>query len=141
MTRKRFIKLLMSQGYSRNTASTMADIAIRNRVSYLDAYLAKDCTVNSLSSALDTLSNVVCQLSKALGVLTSAVSIGIEAGVRAYHEASESTFEGKCPRCGGTGIEPRMQSMAQIGGPSLRGPDSFSICTQCFGTGKYKLYE
>ena len=40
MTRKRFIKLLMARGYSRNGAALSALLAINNGNTYADAYFA-----------------------------------------------------------------------------------------------------
>ena len=41
-----------------------------------------------------------------------------------------------CPNCGGTGRLRAMQSMAVIGGSSVRGPDTTTECNFCNGAGR-----
>lgn len=41
-----------------------------------------------------------------------------------------------CPSCGGSGGLKAMQSMAVIGGSSVRGPDTTTKCNFCNGTGR-----
>lgn len=48
MTRKRFVKLLMSIGYSRNEANTEARAAVSRGISYEGKYLYIICEKNGL---------------------------------------------------------------------------------------------
>lgn len=41
-----------------------------------------------------------------------------------------------CHHCGGSGKLRAMQSMASVGGGSMRGPDTSIECNQCNGTGR-----
>lgn len=140
MTRKRFIKTLMSKGVSRNKAQVQAQYA-RARGSYAKGYEAWK-RVNSLSEALDGLSEGVRDLAKGLSVLCSAFGVAVSAFSSAFSVALQdpSPFGDTCLRCGGTGTVPQMQSMAQFDGPSVRGPDRMTICPRCLGTGR-NLYK
>ena len=76
MTRKRFVKLLMSQGYSRNEAQELARDAVASGMSYESAYTAARALeyeiLPSLSEAVASFTDVVLKLGAALAAATSA---------------------------------------------------------------------
>lgn len=138
MTRKRFVKLLMAQGISRNAANEIAWNRHLCKGGYAEAYEAWNsvhglsCVLNSsISEMVDKATNAVETLVKAIGASVSAFSSVLTVSLQ-----NPSPFGGVCRRCGGTGVERQMQALAQIGGPSVRGPDLLSICPRCLGTGR-----
>lgn len=137
MTRKRFVKLMMAQGMSRNAANVCALFVVSSNKSYdseYKSYAAMQRLSNSVSSLGDSFQKAAQAISavcNAIGVAASAFS-----SVLAVAMEAPSAFGGKCSRCDGTGLECHMQSLAQIGGPSLRGPDSIGVCSQCLGAGR-----
>lgn len=140
MTRKRFIKLLMSNGVSRNTAELKAQCT-RALESYEDGYEAWS-RVDDLSKALDGLTISIGDITQGVSILCSALGAAVTAFSSALSVALQDPipFGDTCLRCGGAGTVPQMQAMAQFDGPSLRGPDRLTICPQCLGTGR-NLYK
>lgn len=67
MSRKRFVKLLMSVGYSRNRAVREAQMAVRNGTSYLQAwrYLEFEYALKSVGIATEEACFGFYELSKA----------------------------------------------------------------------------
>lgn len=137
MTRKRFVKLLMSQGYSRNGANEIAIASRAIKDSYEEAY-RHYTNLNSLSAHVQPLTEALNSLTKAVTKIVSSFGVAASAFSSAFSVAMQEPdpFGGVCHRCGGTGLEKRMQSMATFDGPSVRGPDLFGICPRCFGTGR-----
>lgn len=137
MTRKRFVKLLMSKGVSRNRANEIAKQYSREGLSYESGY-----RIWKLSHFLkDPMAQIVEVVNRAIVAIQSLVSaIGAAASafspVLSVSLQQPSPFGGRCPRCDGTGVEHRMQAMATFDGPSVRGPDLLSVCPRCFGTGR-----
>lgn len=88
MTRKRFVKLLMSQGYSRNEANSTADLAIAFQPSYEAAYAAITERGCVLPYKLDTreLEAAMRQISDAALRICEAFSAGMQAFCKAYSE-------------------------------------------------------
>lgn len=88
MTRKRFVKLLMSQGYSRNKANGAADIAIAVYPSYEAAYTAVTERGRVLPYMLDTraLEAAMRQISDAALRICEAFAAGMQAFCKAYSE-------------------------------------------------------
>lgn len=75
MTQKRFVKLLMSQGYSRNTANAMARMAQARGKTYQQTYDA----VTSFARLSKTLTDAVEPMTKAFKRMVRALSAGVEA--------------------------------------------------------------
>lgn len=64
MTRKRFVKLLMARGYSRNEATTLAQCAVRTRSTYDTMYFAvrlKDGD-SELMQAVEAMCNLIADV-------------------------------------------------------------------------------
>lgn len=137
MTRKRFVKLLMSKGVSRNQANGIAQQYISGGLSYESGYRIWKIA-NSLKDPMTQIGEVVNRATSAIQNLVSAIGAATSAfsSVLSVSLQQPSLFGGRCPRCDGTGVERRMQAMATFNGPSVRGPDLLSVCPRCFGTGR-----
>lgn len=136
MTRKRFIKRMMADGHSRDTAAAIAASSIKLGLSYEEAWAYKNGgpSLSSVSVDLSHVRDAFMDLAQAAKQVVTAMTIGISS----YADAMSSMKSGVCPYCLGTGGTRKMQSMAQIGGPSLRGPDLIRVCPHCLGTGRYE---
>lgn len=69
MTRKKFVKKLMADGYSRNTAADMAEIVVKNRMSYQKAHDAVQFFGNArerLASMIESLSEEVKKIANGI---------------------------------------------------------------------------
>lgn len=138
MTRKRFVKLLMSQGVRRNTANSIARNLQTRKGGYKEAYK----TWNFIHNSSHILDNSVSEDLKATVRGVSTLVNAICASVRAFSSVltvsmqKPDVFGGICHRCGGTGVEKQMQALATFEGTSVRGPDKLSICSRCLGTGR-----
>lgn len=62
MTRKRFIKLLMSRGYSRNTANNVAQLALCCGYTYDAAYFAVRLKDGEFDETLQAIRNMVADI-------------------------------------------------------------------------------
>lgn len=135
MTRKRFIKRMMAAGHSRNTAVAIAASSVEMGLSYEEAWAYKNGgpSLSSISVDMSHIRDSFMDLAQAAKQVVTAMTIGISS----YIDAMPSMKSGVCPYCLGTGGTRKMQSMAQIGGPSLRGPDLIRVCPHCLGTGRY----
>lgn len=138
MTKKRFVKLLMSKGVSRNEANNIAKGMIKTYGNYKSGYrmwkLSTGYRLSDISDALQKATTAIGSIVDALCASVKAFSSALTVSLQ-----NPSPLGGKCRRCGGNGVERQMQSMAQIGGPSVRGPDKLTICSRCLGTGREVL--
>ena len=86
MTRKRFVKLLMADGWSRNGANAVAQIARAKGVSYQTAISAASCpdqTVKEFTEVLQTIVNSLCeQISHVSEALSKAITAFCEAFIQ-----------------------------------------------------------
>lgn len=85
MTRKRFIKLLMAQGYSRNEADCLAWQAMANAYSYEEAYAIvniKTIVIPKLTT--EQIQDIVQQINKAAWRICEAVCDGVTAFCKAF---------------------------------------------------------
>lgn len=94
MTRKRFIKLLMSQGYDRNKANEIANEARSRKVPYATFYYT-DAQARLLSSfgfiSIDEARRAFLEAAKTMQRIASGFAAGVEAFSRAFSNAmSES---------------------------------------------------
>ena len=137
MTRKRFVKLLMSKGVSRNQANGIAKQYSREGLSYESGYRIWKIS-RSLKDPMTQIGEVVNRAIAAMQSLVSAMGAAASAcsSVLSVSLQQPSPFGGRCPRCDGTGVERRAQAMATFDGPSIRGPDLLCVCPRCFGTGR-----
>ena len=82
MTRKRYIKLLMSRGYDRNQAQREAEQARKSGLSYREAYM-KDCRWFTLTGSINNLGE---HLQEQIRKIACAVSSGLLAFCEAVAE-------------------------------------------------------
>ena len=87
MTRKRFVKLLMSQGYDRNGANAMADIVRHHNQSYATGYKAARVGKQLITDTIPLLIETMKPAVEALTKIANACAAGISASGRAYHSA------------------------------------------------------
>lgn len=103
MTRKRYVKLLMSMGYSRNVANACARKVVEKGINYQQDYnerleMAQDllgppiltCTSADMQRAFRELSEAAARAAEKMAVVVDALALGI----RAFSEA----FSGRLNR-------------------------------------------
>lgn len=78
MTRKRYIKLLMSRGYDRNEAQREAEQARKSGLSYREAYM-KGCRWFTLTGSINNLGEHLQEQIRKIGKIACAVSSGLQA--------------------------------------------------------------
>lgn len=78
MTRKRYIKLLMSRGYDRNEAQWKAEQVRKSGLSYREAYM-KDCRWLTLTGSINNLAENLQEQIRKIGKIACAVSSGLQA--------------------------------------------------------------
>ena len=83
MTRKRFIKLLMSKGYSRNGANEIADGVLKDGYSYAEAY---DQITRLLPLVQAITPEITDAIKKATEVIAKVATATVEAA-RAFIDA------------------------------------------------------
>ena len=83
MTRKRFKKLLMAQGYSRNEVSQIAEEISANGKTYAEGYAAFNAFTELFTAGL---SDIVERISKTITKTAQALGEAVAAFSKAYHE-------------------------------------------------------
>ncbi len=91
MTRKRFVKLLMAEGYSRNDANDIADEVLEDGFSYAEAYDHITRMLPLVQAILPAVSDVVHQAAETIGRLAGAVCEAASAAVKAFTAAMSQT--------------------------------------------------
>ena len=86
MTRKRFIKLLMSQGYDRNGANAMAEFVRAKNQPYATGYKAAKVSRELVDYTLPKLVEIMEPIAEQLKKIAKACSAAIDAFGRAYRE-------------------------------------------------------
>ena len=89
MTRKRFVKLLMAKGYSRNTANGMATLAQAKGYSYEKAYRGE----TAIPNLVDSLAPAIAAMAETIGKMAAALAAGFSAFGEAYRAAMEAERE------------------------------------------------
>lgn len=85
MTRKRFVKLLMGRGYSRNDANLMAQEVVNNELSYEDGYFAAKVNDGD-SEAMEKIWEVVGLINEIIPTVVEAVNAAIPEMARQWIE-------------------------------------------------------
>lgn len=101
MTRKRFVKLLMAQGYSRNEANRYAQYAAAEGGSYQEEYddleeMLRKVRGLNVEGMLETMQRVTQALEEALPKFVEAVARtneAIQAGLSAFCEAYRAAMD------------------------------------------------
>lgn len=91
MTRKRFVKLLMAEGYSRNSANTLADDVIADGYSYAEGYAHITRLLPLIEKMVDPLADAVEKATEAICRFGNAVSAAASAAVQAFNAAMSQT--------------------------------------------------
>ena len=91
MTRKRFIKLLMSKGYDRNGANNIVAIARDKNINYAAAYKAVICGKELTDAMIPAIVQTCEKVITAIGCICKAVAAGVAAFSKAYTEAMKHT--------------------------------------------------
>ena len=86
MTRKRFVKLLMAKGYSRNSADCIAWEARRKGYSYEKAYHLE----TAIPDLVDRIAPAIIKLGETVGRMAAALGAGFAAFGEAFHAAMEA---------------------------------------------------
>lgn len=87
MTRKRFVKLLMSRGYSRNEAQAMALTQRQKGQSYAEAYAALTLTMWGIKA--QGFAEAIQALAVTVQVTTEAIVEGVAAFCDAFSRAMD----------------------------------------------------
>ena len=100
MTRKRFVKLLMSKGVSRNQANGIAQQYISEGLSYESGYRIWKIA-HSLKDPMTQIGEVVNRATAAIQSLASAIGAAASAfsSVLSVSLQQPSPFGGRCPVC------------------------------------------
>lgn len=91
MTRKKFIKLLMSQGYDRNGAYAMAELVRAKNLPYATGYNAVMCGKLLVNDIFPKIEEIIRPVVEAVQKIAQACAAGIEAFGEAYREAMSET--------------------------------------------------
>ena len=91
MTRKRFVKLLMAEGYSRNSANEIADEALEDGFSYAEAYGYVIRLLPLMDALAGPLADAVTKATESIGRVAKAVSDAAIAAAKAFTAAMSQT--------------------------------------------------
>ena len=93
MTRKRFVKLLMADGYSRNQANTIAASAQRVGLTYSNAYRAESNTLDALAKIKDIDITALCDAIRNIAEAATKVASAIAKAAAAFAETYRKELE------------------------------------------------
>lgn len=91
MTRKRFVKLLMAEGYSRNGANEIADEVLEDGFSYAEGYEYVMRMLTLVQETLQALSDEVHRSVEIIGRFAGAACDAVSAAVKAFSAAMSQT--------------------------------------------------
>ena len=91
MTRKRFVKLLMAQGYDRNEAEEMALGSRERGMTYAESYKLITNFTSAFSKVMPNIGVMVEQAVEAIQRMAGALSEGISAFGNAFNAAMSKT--------------------------------------------------
>lgn len=130
MTRKRFVKLLMARGRSRNDAKDLAVKTVQKRLSY-DKMYKEWKTATDIGFQLTSINS---KFVEGVHAFSSFVKTLEMLCAEPQPTKEPSLFGGVCPRCGGTGVDCGAVWLAQMRGPyGAVPPHDDIICPMCFG--------
>lgn len=91
MTRKRFIKLMMSQGYDRNKANELAEYVQKNNITYQNGYKVASEIKRIADDMIPKLAEIMQPIIETVTRFVRACAEGVAAFATAYSNAmSES---------------------------------------------------
>lgn len=124
MTRKRFIKLLMGKGYSRNYAASLTKLGERWKGGYKALYDSFS-TLDLIGSFTNTVThNIIASVCDALRVVAETVGHAIAPIEEHYREVKESKYKRQKKLLEGTGLQKRPDGLLtlMIGGSENENP-------------------
>lgn len=92
MTRKRFVKLLMSQGYDRNGAERQARVINQNNMSYAEGYEVEFDMRRKVIDLMPTIIECIAKAFDAFSLSFSAAAEALSGFGRAYAEYAERKY-------------------------------------------------
>ena len=101
MTRKRFIKLLMADGYSRNEATEVAELVQKDNGTYAKSYDVIHA-MKCFPELAEAINNLTQKWAEAFVRIADAVADGIKAFAQSFNEAMgaiDTMDVFKCPKC------------------------------------------
>lgn len=84
MTRKQFIKLLMAEGYSRNSANEIADEVLEDGFTYAEGY-------GHITRMLPLVKSMIPKMSDAITKMATAVGKAVSEAIEAFNAAMTET--------------------------------------------------
>ena len=90
MTRKRYVKLLMAQGYSRNGANLCADYVVIQGKTYRQDYDARERSISAeeaFQEAVEAVKLAFAETAKTFSRIAAAICEGADAFMKAYQAA------------------------------------------------------
>ena len=93
MTRKRFVKLCMANGYSRNSANRIAEGVRAKGRTYAEGAAAVRALKKLEVSLSPALAETIERATKAINKMAKAVSAGVAAFSKAYRSAMDAMEE------------------------------------------------
>ena len=91
MTRKRFVKLLMAEGYSRNSANKIADDLRMDGYSYAEGYDHIVRLVPLVQAMIPVVADAARAAAEAIGKIARAACDAATAAIRAFNAAMIET--------------------------------------------------
>jgi hypothetical protein len=91
MTRKRFIKLLMEEGYSRNSANNIANSVLKDGYSYAEGYDQINRLLPLVQAMIPNVIDFIEKATTAIAKVATAVVEAARAAVDAFSAAMSQT--------------------------------------------------
>ena len=91
MTRKRFVKLLMADGYSRNSANSLADDTLKDGYSYAEGYGQVTRMLPLVQAMIPAVTDAVRAVAESMGKVVRAVCDAASAAIQAFNAAMNET--------------------------------------------------
>lgn len=91
MTRKRFVKLLMAHGYSRNSANRIADATLKDGYSYAEGYDQVTRILPLVKAMTPVVVDAVHTAAEYIGRVARAVCDAASAAIQAFNAVMNET--------------------------------------------------
>lgn len=87
MTRKRFVKLCMANGYGRNAANRIADAVVADGKTYAEVYKALSAVKKLTATIIPAISEAVERFTKAASKMATSLGKAADAFTKAFQAA------------------------------------------------------
>lgn len=91
MTRKRFVKLLMANGYSRNSANKIADDTLKDGYSYAEGYDQVTRLLPHVQDLVGSIADAALKAAATLAKFATAMGEAARAAAEAFNAAMNET--------------------------------------------------